>query len=95
LIRCGIESWKAANGGLKKGGKRFINVGDGGLLFAQILSLLWWLSSLFGAPEHGWFTVKNAEAPEVVVNDMKKIAELVVAGKVKPVLDDRKLELAT
>jgi NADPH:quinone reductase-like Zn-dependent oxidoreductase len=86
LIRCGIESWKAANGGLKKGGKCFINVGDGGLLFAQILSLLWWL---------GWFTVKNAEAPEVVVNDMKKIAELVEAGKVKPVLDDRKFELTT
>jgi NADPH:quinone reductase-like Zn-dependent oxidoreductase len=45
------------------------------------------------APEYNWF-LTNTKAPEVV-NDMKKLTELVEAGKVKAVLDAQKFVLTT
>lgn len=51
--------------------------------------------ALFGNPDPEYHLfLTNTKAPEVV-NDMKKLTELVEAGKVKPVLDVRKFELTT
>jgi 2-methylene-furan-3-one reductase len=91
----GNEGWVAAQGGLKKGGKFISIVGDGGGLKAMIPGIVWRKTmALIGAgPEYTIF-LTNSKAPDVV-NDMKKITEMVEAGQVKPVLDPRKFELTT
>jgi NADPH:quinone reductase-like Zn-dependent oxidoreductase len=91
----GVEGWEAAKGGLKKGGKFVTVVGDGGAINTIILGIMWrkTLAFFWLGPEYNIF-LTNTKAPEVV-NDMKKLTELVEAGKVKPVLDAKKFELTT
>jgi alcohol dehydrogenase len=82
----GIENWKAAKGGLKKGGIFVTIAGDGGGLPSMIPGIVYRkLASNFGAPKYELF-LTSTQAPEVV-KDMKTLTELVEAGKVKPVLD--------
>mmetsp|Transcript_4202 Transcript_4202/g.5527 ORF Transcript_4202/g.5527 Transcript_4202/m.5527 type:complete len:332 (+) Transcript_4202:20-1015(+) len=90
----GIEGWTAAQGGLKKGGKFISIVGDGGGLPGMIPGILWRkFMSNFGYPAYSIF-LTDTSAPAVAA-DMAKITEMVEAGKVKPVLDERVFELTT
>lgn len=90
----GVEGWVAAKGALKKGG-RFVTVaGDGGSFFAMAPGIVFRkVAALFGAPPYIIFLTKSS-AP-TVGPDMAKITEMVEAGKVKPVVDDRVFELTT
>lgn len=90
----GYDSWVAAQAGLKKGGTFVTIVGDGGGFLSMLPGIfyrkfMWY----FGGPVYKIF-LTNTKAPEVV-NDMKKITELVESGKVKPVLDKASFELTT
>jgi NADPH:quinone reductase-like Zn-dependent oxidoreductase len=90
----GYDSWLAAKGGLKWGGKFVTIVGDGGDVNNIILGIMWRKAMAYlGGPEYNTF-LTDTTAPEVV-KDMKKMTELVESGKVKAVLDDRKFNLNT
>jgi len=90
----GIEGWKAAQGGLKKGGRFVTIVGDGGGLLSMVPGIIWRkLSALFGGPAYEVF-LTNTKGPEVV-KDMETITEMVEAGKIKPVVANDTFELTT
>lgn len=93
----GYEHWEVGYASLKKDGTFVTIAGDGPgtslpVYFAKVI----WrkLMSYFGSSPAYQFFLTNTTAP-AVVDDMKKITELVEAGKVKPVLDDRRFELTT
>ncbi|KAG7344573.1 alcohol dehydrogenase [Nitzschia inconspicua] len=92
----GYEHWEIAQASLKRGGTFVTIAGDGpGTSLPVFLIKVVWrkLLSYFGSPAYKIF-LTNSNPPEVV-NDMKTITDLVEAGKVKPVLDERRFELTT
>jgi NADPH:quinone reductase-like Zn-dependent oxidoreductase len=90
----GYEGWEAAAGALKKGGSFVTLVGDGGGLLSMMPGIIWRkLMAALGGPAYNLF-LTNTKAPEVI-KDMTKLTDLVEAGKVKPVLDERSFELTT
>lgn len=90
----GIEGWQAAQVGLKKNGKFLTIVGDNnGLVKTMAGAGFRMFKSVFGATSYKLFLTNTK--PPAVTDDMKKITELVEAGKVKPILDGRSFELTT
>jgi NADPH:quinone reductase-like Zn-dependent oxidoreductase len=91
----GLEGWNAAKSGLKKGGTFVTIVGDGGSMPYLIGTIVWRkFKSVLGLCHSYKFFMCDNSSP-AVVEDMKKITELVESGKVKPVLDERTFELTT
>lgn len=91
----GLEHWQVAQASLKKGGIFVTIVGDGGSLLNTMGGMVW--RKLKGAVT-GEFQYKlflTDTKYEGVTKDMEKITELVEAGKVKPVMDERRFELTT
>jgi len=90
----GLEHWQVAQASLKKGGIFVTIVGDGGSLLNTIGGVvLRKLKSVAGGPQYKIFLTNTSY--DGVTKDMAKITEMVEAGKVKPVLDERRFELTT
>jgi len=92
----GVDNWLAARGGLKRGGAFLSIVGDGGSIASIMRAVLWRNAvGLFGfaGPTYKVF-LTSTDAPGVAA-DMRKLTELVEAGKVKPLVDARAFELTT
>ena len=84
----------ALQGGLEKGGKYVTVIGDGdGRVVSLLLRTLWrtlkW--PLWLGPSYTFFGVKT-NAPDVV-EDLKKVKELVESEKIEPSLVEKELEL--
>jgi hypothetical protein len=93
-----MDPWLAAiDGGLKKGGKYLTAVGDnvGGMF--RLVACWAWCSMKHRAgmgPHYTAFTVNDK--PPGVVEDLRKLTELVKEGKVQPVMmDPRAFEFTT
>jgi NADPH:quinone reductase len=92
----GYEHWQIGQASLRKGGTFVTIAGDGPetSMPVYLMKVLWRkLMSYFGSPTYKVFLTSSR--PPEVVEDMKKLTELVESGKVKPVLDDRRFELTT
>lgn len=92
----GKEHWDIACASLKPKGGAFVTVvGDGGSLPKMIGQIIWrkLVGKLTGGPGYIFFLTDTKY--DGVGADMTKMTELVEAGKVKPVLDERKFELTT
>jgi alcohol dehydrogenase len=97
----GYEHWQVGQACLKKKGGTYVTIAgdyDGtsvpGGMVGLIASTMWRkFMSYFGGPAYHLF-LTNTSPPDVV-NDMKKITELVESGKVSPVLDGRSFQLET
>jgi NADPH:quinone reductase-like Zn-dependent oxidoreductase len=86
----GIEGWTTAKRCLKKGGTFVTLVGDGGSLVPMIAGLVWRTAqSFFGSPKYHFMSSTPVQ------EDMKKLAEMVESGSVKPLLDSQQFELTT
>lgn len=91
----GLEHWQVAQASLKKGGVFITIVGDGGGLLNTVSNVVWrkLKGGVTGGPQYKLFLTDTKY--DGCANDMAKITEMVEAGKVKPVLDERRFELTT
>jgi NADPH:quinone reductase-like Zn-dependent oxidoreductase len=86
----GYEHWEVGHAALKKKGTFVTIAGDPGSfgLPGMVVKVLWRkFVSYFGQPTYKIFLTDST--PPAVVENMKKITELVEGGKVKPVLDGK------
>jgi NADPH:quinone reductase-like Zn-dependent oxidoreductase len=92
-----LDSWRAAkDGGLKKGGRFLAAIGDGDRGIPGLLGNWAWryLKYTLGLGPHYTFFRINTSPPDIV-EDMKKLTELLEANKIKPVLVPQSFELTT
>jgi NADPH:quinone reductase-like Zn-dependent oxidoreductase len=86
----GIEGWTTAKRCLKQGGTFVTTVGDGGSFVPMVAGLVWRTAqSFFGSPKYHFMVASPVQ------EDMKKLAEMVESGNVKPLLDSQQFELTT
>ena len=92
----GYEHWEVGQACIKKGATYVTIAGDGpGVSMPMFIVNVMYrkLMSYLGGPGYTIFLTNSK--PPAVVEDMKKLTELVESGKVKPILDDRKFALTT
>ena len=91
----GYEHWEVAQASMKKGGTYITIVGDGGNILSNLLKWQWrsLKGKISGGPYYKLFLTNTKY--DGVGEDMAKMTELVEAGKVKTVLDERKFQLTT
>lgn len=91
----GYEHWEVAQASMKKDGTFISIVGDGGNMLGMVLKWQWrkLKGKIAGGPHYSLFLTNTKY--DGVGDDMAKMTELIEAGKVKTVLDERKFALTT